>query len=421
MVKAELRSRVIAVYVLLMVASEVYVCAEESSKPHIMFVLVDDWGWANVGYHQEIPNDEVVTPKIDNLVKEGIELDQHYTFTVCAPSRSSLLTGQLPIHVCDRVFNEGLYNPDNPVSGFVGIPREMTSVAAKLKQAGYTTHQVGKWHVGMATPDHTPTGRGFDSSLGYFQGSNDYYTEVSGHCSGVPMVDLWDTEKPASNMNGTEYEESLFKQRLLDIVTDHNANDPLFLYYGPHLLHTPLDVPDEYLEKFSFIDTDTRRRYQAMLNYLDDVIGDLIDALKDKEMWDNTLFIVVGDNGGAVYSGGGANNYPLKGGNLSDWQGGVRVNAFVTGGYLPEKMQGQKLTGKVHITDWYATFCALAEVDPTDQRAAEFDLPPIDSLNLWPFLSGNSADSPRVDIPISYGTLISGDYKILTGNVDQAG
>ena len=68
-------------------------------------------------------------------------------------------------------------------------------------------------------------------------------------------------------------------------------------------------------------------------------------------MWDNTLFIVVGDNGGAVYSGGGANNYPLKGGKLSDWQGGVRVNAFVTGGYLPEKMQGQKLTGKVHITD----------------------------------------------------------------------
>ena len=97
------------------------------------------------------------------------------------------------------------------------------------------------------------------------------------------------------------------------------------------------------------------------------------------------------------------------------------MNAFVSGSYLPEKIQGQKLTGKVHITDWYATSCALAEVDPTNERAAEFDLPPIDSLNLCPFLSGDSADSPRVDIPISYGTLISGDYKILTGNVDQAG
>ena len=83
------------------------------------------------------------------------------------------------------------------------------------------------------------------------------------------------------------------------------------------------------------------------------------------------------------------------------------MNAFVSGSYLPEKIQGQKLTGKVHITDWYATSCALAEVDPTNERAAEFDLPPIDSLNLCPFLSGDSADSPRVDIPISYGTLIS--------------
>ena len=146
---------------------------------------------------------------------------------------------------------------------------------------------MGKWHVGMATPDHTPTGRVFDSSLAWLLSR--HYTEASGHCSGVPVVDLWDTEKPASNMNGTEYEESHFKQRLLDIVTDHNANDPLFLYYGPHLLYTSLDVPDEYLEKYSFIDTDNRRRYQAMLNYLDDVIGDLIDALKDKEMWDNTV------------------------------------------------------------------------------------------------------------------------------------
>ena len=167
MVKAELRSRVIAVCVLLMVTSEVYVRAQESSKPHIMFVLVDDWGWANVGYHQEIPNDEVVSLNMDNLVKEGVELDQHYAFTVCAPSRSSLLTGRLPIHVCDRTFNKELYNPDNPVSGFAGIPREMTSVAAKLKQAGYATNQVGKWHVGMATPDHTPTGRVFDSSLAW--------------------------------------------------------------------------------------------------------------------------------------------------------------------------------------------------------------------------------------------------------------
>ena len=227
----------------------------------------------------------------------------------------------------------------------------MTGIATKLKRGGYATHQVGKWHVGMATPDHTLIGHGFDSSLGYFQGSNDYYTEKFGHCEGVAMVDLWDTDKPANDMKGTEYEEGLFKQRLLDIVDNHNTDGPLFLYYSPHLLHTPLDVPDEYLEKFSFIDTETHRRYQAMLNYLNDVLGDLIDALKGKGMWSNTLFIVVGDNGGAVYSSGGANNYPLKGGKLSDWQGEIRVNAFVSGGYLSEKMCGEKLTDKIHLAD----------------------------------------------------------------------
>lgn len=293
----------VIIFALFAIAS--LISAQQQSKPHIVLVLVDDWGWANVGYHQETPNDEVVTPNMDDLVKEGVELDQHYAFTLCAPSRASLLTGRLPIHVCDHIFNEENYNPEDPVSGFAGIPREMTGIASMLKQAGYSTHQVGKWHVGMATPDHTPTGRGFDSSFGYFHGSNNYYTEVVGRCDGVAMVDLWDTDKPASDMNGTEYEEGLFKQRLLDIVNDQNTDNPLFLYYGPHLIHTPLDVPDEYLEKFSFIDTDTRKRYQAMLNYLDDVIGDLIDALKGKGMWDNTLFIVMGDNGGAVYSGGG--------------------------------------------------------------------------------------------------------------------
>ena len=291
MAKSEVLSGMSAVLLLfvLIAAGQSEVKAQHQSKPHIVIVLVDDWGWANVGYHQEAPNAEVVTPNMDNLVKEGVELDQHYAFTLCAPSRSSLLTGRLPIHVCDQIVSEESHNPEDPISGFVGIPREMTGIATKMKQAGYATHQVGKWHVGMATPDHTPTGRGFDSSLGYFQGSNDYYTEVFGRCDGVNIVDLWDTDKPASDMNGTEYEEGLFKERLLDIINSHDTNNPLFLYYGPHLIHTPLDVPDEYLEKFSFIDTDTRKRYQAMLNYLDDVIGDLTEALKGKRMWDNTL------------------------------------------------------------------------------------------------------------------------------------
>ena len=282
-------------------------------------------------------------------------------------------------------------------------------------------HMVGKWHAGGATHDHTPTGRGFDDSFGYLNGANDYYTEVDGECNKTKIVDLWDTDKPATGVNGTgpdKYEEALFAERVLQVVTNHNSSTPLFLYYAPHIVHSPYQVPDRYLEKFSFIDFKPRQIYAAMVKYLDDVVGNLTAALKKKGLWYNLLFITSADNGGPIYQA--ANNYPLKGSKHSDWQGGVRVNAFVSGGYLPEKMRGQKTDGYIHTADWYATLCGLAGVDPTDEKSAKAKLPPIDSLDIWPLISGQNSTSPRTDIPISHATLISGDYKIITGDIDNS-
>ena len=159
----------------------------------------------------------------------------------------------------------------------------------------------------------------------------------------------------------------------------------------------------------------------AMVNYLDDIVGELVKALKAKGLWDNLLFIASSDNGGPVNTGKGANNYPLKGGKHTDWQGGVRVNAFASGGFLPQTMRGQKTEGYIHIADWYATLCGLAGVDPTDKQAEKANLPPIDSLNMWPLISGENSTSPRVDIPLTLTTLISGEYKILTGDNRDAG
>ena len=209
--------------------------------------------------------------------------------------------------------------------------------------------------------------------------------------------------------------------KFLKVVNNHDPTKPLFLYYAPHIVHAPLEVPEKYVKMFSFIDDHDRQYYHAMTTYLDDFVGILVSVLKDKGLWDDLLFVISSDNGGPIHAGGGANNYPLKGGKVTDWQGGIRVNGFVSGGYLPEKMRGQKTDGYIHIADWYATFCNLAGVDPTDERAAEAKLPPIDSLNMWPMISGQNMTSPRVDIPASYFTLISGDYKILTGDVAQAG
>ena len=390
--------------------------------PHIIFMMVDDWGWANVGYHRDPPTREVDTPNFDELRKKGLELDQHYVYQFCSPSRSCLMSGRLPIHVNDQNKEMSTYNPQDPISGFAGIPRNMTGLASKMKEGGYAAHQVGKWHAGGATYDHTPIGRGFDSSFGYFNFANDYFTEIDADkCNSTLIVDLWDTEKPAHGVNGTgqdHYEEALFRDHVLKIINSHEISTPLFLYYAAHIVHGPLEVPDSYLNKFDFIDDISRRKYHAMVKYLDDVLGEVVEMLNKRNMWDNLLFIVSSDNGGPI--DGGANNYPLKGGKFSDWQGGVRVNAFVSGGYLPEKMRGQKTAEYIHLADWYATFCALAGVDPTDERAAKANLPPIDSLNMWPLISGQNATSPRKDVPVSNATLISGDYKILTGDIEAA-
>ena len=242
--------------------------APKAEKPHIMFLLVDDWGWADAGYHRNGSDKKIATPNLDALAENGLQLDQHYTYRVCSPSRSSLISGRLPIHVNeDLEVKTTCYNPNDKVSGYYGIPRDMTGIAEKLKTTGYATHQVGKWDAGMATPDHTPKGRGFDSSLCYYHHGNDYFTETDSKCSHTLVVDLWDTDKPAHGLNGTgegNYEEAMFKDRILDIINKHDASIQLFLYYAPHLVHDPYQVPDSYLAKYSFIDNHYRKFYHAI-------------------------------------------------------------------------------------------------------------------------------------------------------------
>jgi len=401
-------------------------------------ILADDFGWANVGYHRNPPTNEVQTPNIDQLVKEGIELDRHYVYKFCSPSRSALQSGRNPIHVNTLNLEPTYYNPADPVSGFSAVPRNMTGIATKLKQAGYATHMFGKWDAGMATPDHTPHGRGYDTSLHYFHHANDYWTERTGVCGPQNIVDLWNTDHPAVNLTdpatcsqlaqtGCVYEDQLFQNHVISTINNHDPSTPLFLYWAPHNVHEPLEVPDEFLTKFYFIDVRARHFYQAMVNYMDTAIGNVVAALKSKGLYDNTLIVFSADNGGPIYNNGtaGANNYPLRGGKMSNWEGGVRVNAFASGGFIPPSQRGTKKEDLIALWDWYSTFSYLAGVDPTDERAALAKLPPIDSLNMWPYLSGEVAASPRTEValgtPNGINALILGDYKILLGPIEQAG
>jgi len=163
-----------------------------------------------------------------------------------------------------------------------------------------------------------------------------------------------------------------------------------------------LQVPQAYLDKFAWIDTRPRQFYMAMINYVDTLLGRVVDALKAKNMWDDLLWLSSADNGGPIYASGsaGANNWPKRGGKMSNWQGGIQVNAYASGGLLPAAVQGTVSMGLMAGCDVYATFCSLAGVDATDAKAAAANLPPVDGLDMWPFLSGQVATSPRTEVPV---------------------
>lgn len=430
---------------------------QDRRRPHIVFILVDDLGWGDVGFHQ--PNSrEILTPTMDRLAQtQGLILNRHYVHSSCTGTRVSLQSGRLPVHV-----QTSLKLPEDPSSG---MPRNMTGLAEHLQKAGYRNHYVGKWDVGMATPKHTPFGRGYETSLHYFEHKNDYWTHTCMQSACCPnyglykddsqteipdfweaprpqyhwnltLADLWDTLEPARTLNATDYEEFIFLKRMQTIIRNHDPLESLFLFYAPHVAHCPLQVPQAYLDKFQFDDDETicrsqtprilspnathdapfscRKQYHAMVNLLDDILASIEKELQEAGLWDDTLLVFTSDNGGpTTLEESGSTNFDLRGGKYSDWEGGVRAVAFVSGGYLPLERRGLVLEEPIHIADWYATLPALAGVKDLDDDSQNGRFPPIDAKNLWSVLSGAELHSPRQEIPLSRYALIQGDYKLI--------
>ncbi len=320
-------------------------------------------------------------------------------------THSSFLSGRLAIHVNQE--NSATEQPG------AGVPLNMTMLPTKLAAAGYACHHVGKWHAGQATFGHIPAGRGFESSLGFFNFGEDHYTQIRGgaalasardgaaggdaaDCLGV---DLWRDAAPARGENGS-YGGYAFTAQAVDVIARHdNASGaaPLFLYAAFQNLHTPLQVPDAYTARYA--DGPLRTTVNGMTSFLDEAVGNLTAALRARALYENALIVYSPDNGG--YLGNGGDDFPLRGGKFSDFQGGVRVAAWASGGRVPAALRGGAVAGYVSICDWYATFLGLAGLDAAAIAADTPGVPAVDSLDVWPLLSGANATSPRVEVPLS--------------------
>merc|ERR1719334_796698 len=224
-----------------------------SSAPNILFIMADDLGWGNVGFHNT--EDPLIrTPNMDALVADGLHLTRHYVSPLCSPSRSAFQSGRLPVHV-NQLDADGLLEPTH------GIPAAMTAIAAKLRAspAAYRTHMIGKWDCGLATYAQLPTAkqRGFDSFFGFLGDGLDYFEKTStsatqcGSDKAQTLSDFWEDDAPLSLDATDEYSELLFAERVMDLLDEETtsavAGDaaPFFMVWASHLPRAPLMVPPE--------------------------------------------------------------------------------------------------------------------------------------------------------------------------------
>ena len=264
--------------------------------PHVVYFLVDDLGNANVGFH----NDEPITPTIDALARNGAILDRFYTYKFCSPTRSSFLSGRLPVHV-----NQINHPPEVPGGG---VPPEMSTIADVLKGAGYRSHQIGKWHGGMSRAEQLPVNRGFESSFGYLSGAEDHFDQTRDG-----YHDFWRNLKPAHNETGAPltqcqnssylgdhdcryatYQYTAEAERIIAAHPDP-AKNPLMLYMCFGAMHGPLQAPQKYIDMYPNVSYAPRQKALAMISIVDDAIANVTNALHAACMWDDTLIIFSSD------------------------------------------------------------------------------------------------------------------------------
>lgn len=283
---------------------------------------------------------------------------------------------------------------------------------------------VGKWHLGYCDERMTPTFRGFDSFLGYLNGAEEYFAHTRA-ASGFDALDfrvsaLQSAEMfpPPSNASYGKYSTEVFTTRMAEIVKDHVTQygvdgKPLFVYLPFQSVHGPLEAPQKYIDMYEDAIQNLNRRTNAgMVTALDIAVGMVEQTYKSHGLWESTVLIFTTDNGGFVHDDS-ANNFPLRGFKNTNWEGGIKGNAFVRGATGFEVLKGTVTRQLMHSTDWMPTLAAIAGASTSRTL-------PLDGHNVWPVLS-KGANTTRNSIMINCpaagekvaGAYRSGDFKLL--------
>ena len=404
-----------------------------AKSPNIVLIVADDLGWNDVSFYGGgLAGGTVPTPNIDAIAKQGVAFEQGYAANgTCAPSRAALMTGRYPTRfgfeftptlpaMMDMVamIRNTIDRPLLPSSifkePFEPVPWEEMTVPLSeillpelLATAGYRNLHIGKWHIGE-TPETMPHARGFDQSLYMASGlyGKEEDPDVISSKQDFDAIDpfLWASLRFASYFNtkgGSALNDVAFEPDRY--LTDHytheavkaieaNRDQPFFLYLAHWAPHTPLQASREDYEALSHIELPRERVHAAMIRALDRGVGQVLQALKDNGIDDNTLVIFTSDNGAPGYIGLPNVNAPLRGWKLTHFDGGIRVPFFAR---WPGRINaGQRYQEAIHHTDVFSTIAAAAGVPlPTDRI--------IDGVDLLPFIEGGGNDI-EMDAPHEY-------------------
>ena len=365
-----------------------------AEQPNVIILVADDLGWADVGYH----GGPIETPSIDRLATEGVQLDRFYSAPICSPTRAALMTGLDPLKL-------GIaYDQIHPWYNVGLSPNELT-IADVFKADGYQTGLIGKWHLGHTLAHQVPNAQGFDHFWGHLQTNTDFYSHEreGGH-------DLQLNGKSIQAKG--EYLTQLEGREAVRFIQRRDPQKPFFLYVPFTAPHSPMQAPEATIKKYESLPKKSfRRTYAAMVDEMDQAIGEILDTLDEEGIAGKTIVLFFSDNGGSNVFGGV--NTPLRGQKGQTFEGGIRVPAVIR---WPDMLDGGKIMDQM---------TTVMDVMPTLARAAKVRIPTtadLDGIDMWAALQRDHR-VPRVrpvgfvsEIPLPgviHTTLFDGRWKLV--------